>query len=116
MKVIILQKEKMPIFGLIIGSVLEKNLEDPKKEKKTRSIRGVIGIQAGKMKIALNFDQENITIHPGWSGKINARCRGTLEAFVSLGLGKNPIIPLLKRKMSMGGNLFLLYKLIPILT
>ncbi|MGC9027502.1 MAG: hypothetical protein ACP5JP_08210, partial [bacterium] len=65
MTIIIENPDTQNLLGLIIASILEKNLVDPKKQNLIRRLNSLINIQAGKMKINLTLREDNIIIRQG---------------------------------------------------
>ena len=115
MAVVLNEPETMNLLGLILHSILEGNLAVEKKARKAGKIRGDIGVQAGEMKVTLKCDGGTFTIVRGFAGKTNARVRGGLQAFLRIALGGGLVEPLIDGDVKIGGNPFLLLKLIPLL-
>jgi len=107
--------ESMNLLGLILKSILEGNLADEKKAGKAAKIRGDIAVQAGDMKITLKCDGGTFAITRGHADKTNAKVRGGLKPFLNIALGGGLIQPVIDGDVKIGGNPFLLLKLIPLL-
>jgi len=114
-EVVLDQPETMNLLGLILKSILEGNLELEKKARKAAKINGKIGVQAGEMKITLHCDAGQFKIVRGHGDKSNARVRGGLKPFLEIALGGGLVQPVIDGDVRIGGNPFLLLKLIPLL-
>jgi len=116
MEAVVMQDpERMNLLGLILKSILEINLTEEKKARKAAKIRGKIGVQAGEMKVTLHCDSGKFKIVRGHEEKSNARVRGGLKPFLEIALGGGLVQPVIDGEVKIGGNPFLLLKLIPLL-
>jgi len=114
MEVVVDHPETMNMLGLILKLILEGNLQDPDMEKKARRARGNLRLGAGPMKATLIFEGDRLVIQRDWKVSGRAKCAASLDTFLGIGLGKNPFVPFLMGKISLGGNLLWLLKLMPV--
>jgi ubiquinone biosynthesis protein UbiJ len=104
------------LFGLIIASILEKNLNEPKKRNLIRRHKSLINIQAGKMKVNLTLSGDNVTIKQGFNDEANAYVKGTLGALLNLGLRRRLIRTFLTGEIKIGGNILRLLPLMKLIS
>ena len=114
MEVVLEKPESMNLLGLILKLLLEGNLQDPDMVAKARGTKGNLRLGAGPMKITLVFEGERLTIKRDWDTPSRAKCAASLDTFLAIGLGGNPVIPFLQGKVRIGGNLFWLLLLMPL--
>jgi hypothetical protein len=109
--------ETANLLGLILQSLIEGNLADPRKAARARKIRGTVLVQAGAMRVSLHCQEGRFTIARGHADgeAARARVRGNLEAFLEIALGGNMVGPVLRGEVKVGGNLLMLLKLLPLL-
>jgi len=107
----------MSILGLIIKTIVDKNISDPAKYAKVADINSVINIKAGKMKIHLIMERGNLEVVHGWHSKPTASVSGSMEAIMNVGKGHYHKIPLsfLALNFRIGGNVFALMPLMSIM-
>ena len=60
--VVVEAPETMNLLGLLLRSILERNLADPAKASRAARLRGEIAIRGGRMRVTLKFAESGITI------------------------------------------------------
>jgi hypothetical protein len=114
-RVVLEDPARMNLLGLILRSLLSRNLRDPRRARRAAGLRGVIAIQAGDMQIGLCAEPGQLTLRRGAPARPRARVRGSLPVFLDLALGGSLLKPLLDGEVSVGGNLLLLLRLLPLI-
>ncbi len=104
--------ENMSLLGLILASMLKKNLEIQEISLVANKLSSSINIRAGRMKANLSFIDGDVLIRRGFSDKADASVSGTLNAFVDIALRRNLLKRFLKGDVKIGGNIL---KLLPLL-
>ncbi len=104
--------ENMNLLGLILASILKKNLERENISRIVSKLSSSINIRAGRMEANLTFIDGDVLIRRGFSEKADGYVSGTLNAFVDMGLRRNLLKRFLKGDVKIGGNIL---KLLPLL-
>jgi hypothetical protein len=107
--------ERMNLLGLILGSLIERNVAgDPELKRRFDRLEGAVAVTAGRMAITLRFGRGSLTVERGAAAGTRASVRGSLDTLMGLSLGKGMVGPFLSGKLKARGTLFLL-KLMPLL-
>ena len=100
----IVDKEKANIMTLMLGRMIERNLQHEKTAGKIKNANAVITLFCGKMSATLLLENGNVTIKSGAAQNPSATVEGNLTDFISLGTGKSFILPVLTRGLKIHGN------------
>jgi hypothetical protein len=101
----------MSLLGLILGSLLERNLAQPEVQRGARALAGDVVVQAGKMTVSLRFDGGDITVVRGAVEQPRAQVVGSLEALMNLALGGGMVGPWLSGRLKTRGSLITLLRM-----
>ena len=107
--------ESMSIMGLILKTILERNLAIPKKYKKVQNLNATYNVRAGRMKANISFNNGEISISKGFAPDAIASVEGTLDAFMKVGTGGEFVTPFLMRKLKVSGNYKSLFPLLAVM-
>jgi putative sterol carrier protein len=113
-EVIVENPETINLLGLILKMIIERNLKQGMMEELVKNTRGNLRLGAGLMKATLKFEGERVVIARDWLVPARAKVAASLDTFLGIGLGKNPFVPFFLGKISLGGNLLWLLKLMPV--
>ena len=113
--VVIEAPETMNLLGLLLRSILERNLADPAKASRASRLRGEIAIRGGRMRVTLKFAEGGITITRTAAARPRARVEGSLAGFLGVAQGKGLVSAWLSGRLSAKGNLLFLLKMLPLL-
>lgn len=116
MEVIFHEPERMNLIGYFLRDILRRNLSSEKSQKIAQNLRGAFLICASGMEVTLLFTGEDIEIHQGSAGKINARVKGDLNTLLDVVSGANYLLFLSKGKIKVSGNIFKFLKALKLLT
>lgn len=100
----IVDKENANIMTLMIGRMIERNLQHEKTSEKIKNVNAVIALFCGKMSATLIIENGNVTLKSGAAQNPSATVEGSLKDFISLGAGKSFIFPVLTRGLKIRGN------------
>jgi len=114
LEVVLEKPESMNLLGLILKMILERNLKQGMMADLVRNTKGALRIGAGPMKATLKFEGERVVVARDWIEPARAKVAASLDTFLGIGLGKNPVVPLFLGKIQLGGNLLWLLKLMPV--
>lgn len=114
MQVVLENPETMNLLGLILKVILERNLQEGMIADLVANTRGNLALGAGPMKATLKFEGERVVVQRDWREPSRAKVAASLDTFLAIGLGKYPILPFLLGRISLGGNLLWLLKLMPV--
>jgi len=103
---------QMNLLAYLLRSILQRNANKQENIETVQKMRCKILVKASEMKVTLVFKGGEIEIVQGGANDINAYVEGSLGILLQICLGKNYIVPVLTRKIRIGGNVF---KLIPLL-
>jgi ubiquinone biosynthesis protein UbiJ len=107
--------ETMNLLGLLLRSILERNLADPAKAGRAARLKGEVAVRGGKMRVTLRFAPEGVTITRAAAARPRARVEGSLAAFLGVAQGKGIVSAWLSGRLSAKGNLLFLLKIMPLL-
>jgi hypothetical protein len=110
-RVTIDEPARMSLLGLIIGNVLERNLDKPELLRRAERVRGDVVVQAGEMVVTLVFAGGPVTVRRGRVERPRASVQGSLGAFTDLATGGGMIGPVLRGRLKPRGSWLMLLKL-----
>lgn len=119
MRVQIDNPPQMNLLGLLLHGFLQQQLQQPKAARQARKLRGAFGIQAGSMAVTLCFEPGAIVIRKGVAERTRARVIGSLQEMVDLVTGGSilaAVIAVLEGRITVRGNVFALWSLLPLMT
>lgn len=90
-------------------------MADDGKYSKVAKLEGDVQVQAGQMIVTLRFGDGRLTLVKGPSDSPRARVKGDMGPFLEIARGGGVVLPFLSGAVSIGGNPFLLLKLMPLL-
>ena len=105
----------MNLLGLLMRSVLEQALADPTKAKKARRLRGEVLLRGGRMQIVVAFTPGGISIRRAIGAAPRTHVEGDLRSLLEVALGRALILPVLTGRVRVGGNPFVLLRLVSLL-
>jgi hypothetical protein len=106
---------RMNLLGLILASVLERNLRDEAKRRRCEKLAGNVVVTAGEMTITLKFEGGGVSVARGASEPARAQVRGSLDALMDLSLGGGMVGPWLAGRLKTRGSLLMLLKMRPLI-
>lgn len=113
---ILLEPETTNILGLLLKTIIDRNIKDLSKSAAIKNLTGQINIKAGRMLSCLTFDKGEVTIKNNYAEKAKAEIAGTLNAFMNISVGANPVCYIFKREVKIKGNVLFLLKIMKIVT
>jgi hypothetical protein len=103
---------RMNLLGLILSSILERNLEKPELQQRAEKLRAEVAVQAGDMAVTVAFQGGPVLVRRGrGEARPRASVQGSLGAFTKLALGGGMVGPVLSGKLKPGGSLLLLLRI-----
>jgi len=103
------QPERMSLLGLILASLLERNLADAHKARAAAAMHGKAVVRSGEMAVTIAFGAGGVVITRGAAPDANASLSGPLDALTDLSLGRSLVRQGLR--LTLRGNLLLLLRL-----
>lgn len=110
------RSESMNLLGLILANIIQKNLKHQGIINTINNYVCSINIHAGRMKANITFSKGEVVIRKGFLDNADAYVKGSLNAFIDLGLRRNILKRVLKGDVKIGGNIFKLLPLLKILS
>ena len=90
-------------------------MADDETYRRVRGLRGDIEVGAGDMAVTLRFSEGTLTIISGTVEKPRARVAGDMSALLGIVGGGGLVGPVLSGAVRIGGNPFVLLKLLPLM-
>ncbi len=106
---------EMNLLGYILRSLVEKNLNTPKGARALLKMTGTVLVGASKMRLTLDFSGEDLVMEVGARGKPDVRVVGSMDALLGVSLGKGMVWPVLTRRLKVGGKVWRLLRMLPLL-
>ena len=103
------------VLGLMLMQILDKAGNDPDKAQIVRSLRHSLLVKVSGMAVTVNFENGKVFIQNGIRKQCDSEISGDMQAILKVGVGGNPAIPFLKRKIRVKGNLLDLFKIMNLL-
>jgi len=114
-RVVIDTPETMNLLGLLMSGLLATKLSDERIFSRVSGITGDILVRAGDMSVTLRMNGGGVTIIRGESERPLARVAGTMIALLDVVVKGRMLWPLLTGKLRIGGNPFILLKMLPMI-
>ena len=107
--------EHMNLMGLLMRGLLETSLKSSAGQNAARKLRGDVRVNAGTMGVTLSFTESEVVLRSGENGKARASVRGEMKPLLEMVAGGSLVVPVLRRKVKVGGNLLMLLRLLPLI-
>ncbi len=114
-RVVVEHPSEICLLGLLMRDMLAAGLRDPKAYEGVRSLVGDVRVQAGEMVVTLRFGEGRVRLLEGSDGAPRAAVRGTMAALLAVARGSGLLGPLLSGALGVGGNPFVLLRIMPLL-
>jgi hypothetical protein len=105
----------MNLLGLLLRSILERRLADPRARRRAARLRGDLAVRGGRMRVTVRFTGCGIVITRTPAARPRARVEGSLAGLLAIALGRGLAGPLVRRELKPRGNLVWLLRLLPLL-
>jgi hypothetical protein len=106
---------RMNLLGLILGSIIDRNLARPENNRRGQRLTGDLVVQAGQMTVTLAFGGGRVTVSRGPAESPRSAVAGSLDALMNLALGGGMVGPWLTGKLKTQGSLLFLLRVKPLL-
>ncbi len=107
--------ESMNLLGLLLRSLIQRNLEDPACQRRAERLRGDVAVRAGRMSVTVRFGDAEVVVTRAPAARPRARVGGTLAGLLEVALGRGLVRAWLRRRISASGNLFFVLRLLPLI-
>ncbi len=114
-KVVVEDPEHLPLAGMMVKTILERNAGDPKISRVMESLEGDVALSASQMQIGLYFTSQEVRLSPQIPSAPKAALSAPLDAFLNLALRKRLIPTVASRRIKVKGDPMFLLKLARIL-
>lgn len=101
---------RMNILGLILGSILERNIADPKRAALLGKLDGDVVVKSGAMAITVGFGGGTARIQRGAVDRPKAKLEGRIDVLTELTLGRGVVKHFFGGRIKLKGNIFLLLR------
>ena len=113
--------EDMNVLGLLLDGFLRNVLQDQALQKRAQRLEGNVCLRAGTMWATLCFDGQGVEIVRGRTARQRASVQGEMHDLLGLVTGGvrgmvGAVVPLLRRRLRIGGDPLFLLRMLPILT
>jgi len=106
---------EMNLLGYILQSLFLRNLQTEAGKRTMQKMKGTVLVGASDMRVTLEFGDGNLVMSVGAGQKSDARVSGSMEALLSVALGKGMVLPVLTGKLKVGGKVWRLLKMLKLL-
>jgi hypothetical protein len=114
-RVVVEDPEHTNLLGLLMKDLVASNLADDATYEKMKAIQGDIQVRAGDMVVTMRFGGDQLRILDGEQKDPKASVGGSMPALLSVVTGGGMIGPLLSGAIKIGGNPFVLLKVLPLI-
>jgi hypothetical protein len=114
-RVTMVEPERLSLAGHMIAGLLRRNVADQRLARKAARVRGEVAVDAGGMKLCLEFGEGEVRVRGGESERPRASVRAPLDALLDAALGRGMAGNVLRGRVRLGGNPFVLLRLIVLL-
>lgn len=108
--------KRMSLLGLILASIIQRNLEHEENRRRIGRLSGAVAVTAGEMKVTLRFAEGRLTVTRAEDEKPRAAVSGTMDSLMGVALGRGMVGPWLAGKLKVSGNLLLLLRMLPLMS
>ena len=115
-RVVLESPARTQILGLLMRGLLDNRLTDDALFARALRLRGDVQIRAGDMVLTLRFGDGPVRVVPYATDRPRASVRGSLRALLDIAGGHGFVLPVLTGRLRVAGNLFLLLRMLPLLT
>ena len=106
---------RMNLLGLLLGNIIQRNLDDEARLRRFQKMSGALEVHAGEMCVTLTFAEGKMTVSRGPADKPKATVSGAMDALLGMALGGGMVWPWLAGRIKTSGNLLMLLNLKPLL-
>ena len=106
---------RMSLLGLILGSIIDRNLARPEHRQRGEKLAGSLVVQAGEMIVTLAFEGGRVRVSRGAADSPRSAVAGSLDALMALALGGGMVGPWLTGRLKTRGSLLFLLRVKPLL-
>jgi len=114
-RVVVDDPEHQNLLGLLMKELLTANLADDAIFNKVRNLEGDVQVGASDMVITMSFSGGRLTLKSGPADSPRARVSGDMGALLGVCSGAGMVSPVLSGAIKIGGNPFLLLKILPLI-
>jgi len=115
LRVEIVDPDRMSLAGLMVGSLLGRNLADERLAARARRMRGPVAVDAGGMRLVLEFGGDTVRVRRGECERPRVTVTATLDALLDVALGGGAVGAFLGRRVRFRGNPFVALRMLPLL-
>lgn len=113
--VVVEHPSELSLLGLLMRDMLTAGMAQEGAVDRVRSLWGDVRVQAGDMIVTLRFERGQVRIVEGGSPAPRASVRGTMAGLLVVARGGSLLSPLLSGAVKVGGNPFVLLRILPLL-
>lgn len=113
--VTIVDPPRMNLLGLLLGNIIQRNLDDQAKLARFNKLAGAVEVHAGEMCVTLSFGEGQLRVSRDPVERPRATVSGSMNALMGMALGGGMVGPWLMGHIKTRGSLWLLLQLKPLL-
>lgn len=103
-RVVVVEPERLHLAGHMLAGVLRRACADPRRARKAARIRGAVAIDAGGMRMCLEFGPEEVRVRAGGCDRSRASIRAPLDALLDTALGRRLVRNFLAGRLRVRGG------------
>jgi hypothetical protein len=111
-RVAVVDPGRLSLAGHMVASLLRRSCADPVLAARAARLRGAVGVDAGGMRVCLEFGGGEVRVRSGACDRPRASLSAPLDALLDVALGHGTVGHVLRRRVRVGGDPFLLLRLL----
>jgi len=111
-RVTLVEPERLHLAGHMVAGLLRRNVADPRCAAKAAKVRGTVAVDAGGMKLCLEFGENEVRVRAGEAERPRARISAPLDALLGVALGRGVVGAFLRGRVKAAGNPLVLLRLL----
>jgi len=111
-RVTLVEPERLSLAGHMVAGLLRRNVADPRCAARAAKVRGTVAVDAGGMKLCLEFGEDEVRVRGGEADHPRASIAAPLDALLGVALGKGVVGAFLRGRVKARGNPLVLWRLL----
>ncbi|MBI5501099.1 MAG: SCP2 sterol-binding domain-containing protein [Deltaproteobacteria bacterium] len=111
-RVTLVEPERLSLAAHMVAGLLRRNLVDARCAARAARVRGAVVVDAGGMKLCLEFGASEVRVRGGEADHPRARIAAPLDALLGVALGRGVVGAFLRGRVKARGNPLVLWRLL----
>jgi len=106
------EPDRLHLAGQMVASLLRRSCADPARAAKAARLRGPVNVDAGGMRLVLDFGRGEVRIRAGAAERPRASVAAALSVLLDVALGRGLVGHVLRRRVRVRGSPLVLWRMI----